>query len=310
MAKVKSMDSMETSSRMNTAGLFDSVPTFGDNNTVTPNSEKVQMIPVDALVEDEHNEQIYNMYGIEALAISIKKYGLQEPLRVYQMPEKGKYLIQSGHRRRRAALIGNLKEVPAIVIPWEPDEKVRMRNLIICNLNNRVKSPMTIAREYKEFGDTLDDQAHLIENIANAMGKSTAQIRRYLVLLDLIPALQEKVEKEDVYAMSAITEARNMTVEQQEEFNAQLDDFVEEKGEDKVTRDVIVSIAKSIKNEKEIAGSNNAPKIFNISSLISGTKKYASIIDDTNNLSDEDRKQAKDILNELKEKIEECISNL
>ena len=212
---------------------------------------QIQEIDISLLDDDPNNEKIYNMDGMEALARSIKEEGVRDALRVYRMPNSNHYLIQSGHRRKKAAIIANLRTVPVIILDWEPDENIRQRNLITCNLYNRHKTPMTFARELQGYADTYKELSsqEKLDQLSKLLGKSNATLRRYFVLLDLIPELQQKVEKG--LSLSAISEARSMTVTQQNQFNELIDSYEKAHGESSLTKEVILTLAKQIKNSKK-----------------------------------------------------------
>lgn len=288
----------------NSEGLFGNIT----SDTPTPSDQEIQFLDPLLLDEDPMNEEIYNMFGIEALAKSIKKNGMLEPIRAYKYPDKDRYLIQAGHRRRKAAIVAAVKKVPVIILEWEPNPNIRQQKLIENNLDNRIKSPMTIAKEYNAYKETLDDSSNLLDEMANRMGRSKATIRRYLSLLDLIPELQEKVENEDVYSMSAISEAKTMTPVQQTEFNQLIDNYVEQNGESKITREIIITFARDIKGETRIGRPSNS---FTVKSFSGTTKRYISLCNKIQELSTpEEKQEAKKLLLNLLDKIQECIDNI
>lgn len=223
-----------------------------DMNSPATGFPNVEQIDISLLREDENNDKIYSLKNIPELAENIKKRGITNPLRVYKMPDSDNYLIQAGHRRRRAALMAGLTHVPAFVFDWVEDEKLRKRYLIEENLLNRDKSPMETARELKEYADTLPDMTEYNKYtiLSEKTGISTGTIRRYLSLTDMIPELQEKAENES-YSVAALSEAKVMTVEQQYAFNALLDDFVSKYGLSGLKQNDILNFAKQIKNKRK-----------------------------------------------------------
>ena len=82
-----------------------------------PELDLVQVWPLASIRGAPENDEIYNPIAfddpdIQALARSIKKHGIQEPLLV----SSDSYLI-SGHRHRIAATLLDLKDVPVRVHP-------------------------------------------------------------------------------------------------------------------------------------------------------------------------------------------------
>ena len=191
------------------------------------------------------------------------------------MPDADTYLIQSGHRRKRAAAMAKLKTVPVVVLEWVDDSDVRKRNLVDSNLFNRHKDPMTIARELDAYRSTFpgEKEKDIVEMMANHYGYSISTIRRHLYLLKLIPELQEKVQQPDLYSMAGILEGRSMTAEQQLEFNQMIDDFVKEKGINALTKEVIIRMARNMKRPEKTSTYTMQEMIGN---FISKCKKYES----------------------------------
>lgn len=264
------------------------------NNTIT-DATVVQEINISSITEDEVNDAIYDYHGIEALSKSIQEHGITNPLRVYKMPNSDKYLLQGGHRRKKAALMANLTKVPAIVLEWEPDPKLRKRYLIDDNLNNREKGTMETARELYEYANTYDTEHtsewDIINMLSEKTGRSTGTIRRYLSLLNLIPELQAKADNGN-YSMAALSEAKVMTIEQQQEFNALLDEFVMANGEDAITKEIILSFAKSIKSPTQKMASKKSSKLVSSKNFKNLTKKYSDSLSNIELLEGEELQEA------------------
>src|SRR4029077_19245114 len=97
--------------------------------------------------------------GIEELARSIKEHGIQEPLLV----SSDGYLI-SGHRRRTAAILLDLKDVPVRVHPvsYAKDHEQFLRLLVECNAQ-RIKAPSVLVHEEQ----LKIDPAEALQEIVN-----------------------------------------------------------------------------------------------------------------------------------------------
>lgn len=270
-------------------------------------------INIDLLDEDPMNEQIYNMTGIESLADSIKENGLQQAIRAYKIPSSNRYLIQSGHRRYRACKMINKTMVPVVLVDWEPDENKRLKLLIESNLDNREYTILTKAREIEAYVSTLNNlqKKDALEVVSVKLGISVSTIRRNLTLLKMIPELQKKAEDPDGrYSVAALTEARNMSEEEQFEFNKQIDDYEAEFGSDKLTKEVLTNIAKNIKNPEsnsnDKVGIDKKIKVnsFNMKKLNSFTEHFNSSIE---NITANELNEIKKILLEMMEQIQEKL---
>lgn len=264
----------------------------------------VQKIDISLLREDENNDKIYSLNNIPELAENIKKRGITNPLRVYKMPDSDNYLIQAGHRRRRAALLAGLTHVPAFVFDWVEDEKLRKRYLIEENLLNRDKSAMETARELKEYADTLPD---MTENnkytiLSEKTGISIGTIRRYLSLTDLIPELQKKAENE-CYSVAALSEAKVMTIDQQYEFNALLNDFVATHGISALKQNIIINFAKQVKHKTK---TRNQQRVSS-DQLVRLNNKYYDYLNRLTVLDDMERQDALSSIRVFRDKLDEIL---
>ena len=118
-------------------------------NVPIQGTERIEYIPLDALVGDERN--FYALSDIDALAANIELIGLQQPIRVRE--KEGKYRIVSGHRRHAA--IRKLVEegsktferVPCIIETVECSEAMQELRLIYANSDTRKMSPADLSRQ-------------------------------------------------------------------------------------------------------------------------------------------------------------------
>lgn len=215
----------------------------------------IKEIPIELLEDDPNNEEIYGVCDTDSLTESIKEYGIREPIRAYKIPKSSKYLIQSGHRRKYNAIADGLKTVPVIELDWIEDENERKRLLIDANIHNRLRSPLVIAKEVKIYMDTFQGsevrKTELFNQIAEHFQMSTMTLRRYLYVLELIQPLQEKADSR-LCAMSGIVEAHNMTIKEQEQFNQAIDDYIKNTNAQEVPKNVLMMLAKQIKQSKQI----------------------------------------------------------
>ncbi len=135
----------------------------------------------------EQPRKQFDQESLEELAESIRQYGVIQPLLLVQ---KGSYYsIVAGERRWRAAKMAGLKEVPAIVKEFTPEEIAEIS--LVENLQREDLNPMEEARAYqrllKEFHMTQ-------EEIAGKVSKSRSVIANSLRLLKLEESVQQLVE--------------------------------------------------------------------------------------------------------------------
>ena len=88
------------------------------------NIEKAIPIPIEKLYDfPNHPFKVVDDKEMEKMAETVKQGGIIIPLIVRQRAD-GNYEIISGHRRKRASQLANLKEVPCIVRNMSDDEAI------------------------------------------------------------------------------------------------------------------------------------------------------------------------------------------
>ena len=165
---------------------------------------KVELIPVDKILEDPDNRMIYGDYESDGLSESITKNGFHGVVLLY--PVSDGYCLQSGHRTLEAAKKAGLLQIPALIGEKPESEVERRKNLLIPNLHHRDNTPMRMARMIQYHFDTLrmeqEEQGekgwNLTEMVAKDMEISTAMVTKYRALLKLIPELQNLADNRSV----------------------------------------------------------------------------------------------------------------
>ena len=126
----------------------------------------------------------FNEDALVELAESIKKYGVIEPIIVYEK-DRG-YEIIAGERRWRAARLAGIKEVPVIVRKYTKQERVEIA--LIENLQREDLNPIEEALAYQR----LIDEFHLKQDeVAERVSKSRTAITNSLRLLKLSDKVKE-----------------------------------------------------------------------------------------------------------------------
>lgn len=187
---------------------------------------KIQSLPIDKVRPRQGQPRTdFDEKSLEDLALSIKEYGLLNPITVTK--EGDYYEILAGERRYRASLRNGLQSIDAIVKDYE-EKDIEVLSLIE-NVQREDLSAIEEAAAYKKlidsFGLTQDE-------IAQKMGKSRSYIANTIRLL--------KLNEEEKSALSQGTispsQARSLLSLSDEEKRAQaLDDYINKKA---VVRDV------------------------------------------------------------------------
>ena len=146
--------------------------------------------------------------AMQEMTESVKQYGVLVPALVRPKPEGG-YEMVAGHRRKKAADLAGLTEIPCIVRQLTDDEATII--MVDSNLQREQILPSEKAFAYKMKLDAMKRQgqrtdltcepaAHKLKGmksrdvLAEQVGESKDQIRRYIRLTHLIPKILELVD--------------------------------------------------------------------------------------------------------------------
>lgn len=137
----------------------------------------------------EQPREYFDHEALEALADSIRQYGLIQPITVRKL-DSGYYQIIAGERRWRASRLAGLTEVPVRVI--EADDRRTAELALVENLQREDLNAIEEAKGYKllieEYGLTQEDAAR-------SVGRSRPAVTNAMRLLMLTPPVMEMVEK-------------------------------------------------------------------------------------------------------------------
>ena len=147
--------------------------------------------------------------AMQEMTESVKQYGVLVPALVRPKPEGG-YEMVAGHRRKTAADLAGLAEIPCIVRQLTDDEATII--MVDSNLQREQILPSEKAFAYKMKLDAMKRQQgertdltcatvlHKLDSkrsrqiLAEQSGESHEQIRKYIRLTHLIPEILELVD--------------------------------------------------------------------------------------------------------------------
>lgn len=205
---------------------------------------------------------------------SVRKYGVLVPALV-RPREDGGYEMVAGHRRKFAAALAELTEIPCIVRNLSDDEATII--MVDSNLQRETILPSEKAFAYKMKLDAmkrqgqrsdltsrpLDTKSRSDEQLAKDSPDSARQIQRYIRLTELIPSVLQMVDDGKIAFRPAV-ELSYLSKEQQESLYstmecedctpslAQAIKMKEFSKDGKLTDEVILSIMQEEKpNQKE-----------------------------------------------------------
>lgn len=145
---------------------------------------------------------------MQQMAESVKEHGVLVPALVREKPDSG-YEMIAGHRRKRAAELAELPEIPCIVRNLTDDEAIIV--MVDSNLQREKILPSEKAFAYKMRLEAMNRQAgrpkkenltpvvskknpRTNEQLAEKVGESREQIRRYIRLTYLLPEILDMVD--------------------------------------------------------------------------------------------------------------------
>ena len=142
--------------------------------------------------------------AMQEMTESVKQYGVLVPTLVRPKPEGG-YEMVAGHRRKKAADLAGLTEIPCIVRQLTDDEATII--MVDSNLQREQILPSEKAFAYKMKLDAMKRQGQRTDLTSGPVGQkfsrdeladtspdSSRQIQRYIRLTHLIPEILELVD--------------------------------------------------------------------------------------------------------------------
>lgn len=182
--------------------------------------ERLMEIPISEIRDfPDHPYMVKDDEAMLELVESIRTRGLIQPVLVRPV-ENGQYEMVSGHRRKRAFELANIEKIPARVMELTRDEAIL--SMVDSNLQRDEILPSEKAKAYKMRLEAMKRQAGrpkkenaspLATNFSQGrsdvelgemVGESKDQIRRYIRLNELIPALLNLVDEKLIAMRPAV----------------------------------------------------------------------------------------------------------
>jgi ParB/RepB/Spo0J family partition protein len=170
---------------------------FGNPETT---HRQVVALPVTQVQHDpEQPRKSFRSDALDALAESIKKEGLLQPIAVRPDPaHPGHFIIIGGERRWRAHQIAGFSCIDAEI--HVVDEKAVRRLALLENLNREDLNVMEEVAGVKQ----LLDLGYPVEEVGRSIGKKPATLETEQRLLGLDPAVRDLVRQGQISRMIAL----------------------------------------------------------------------------------------------------------
>lgn len=172
--------------------------------------EKIMELPIDEIHEfKNHPFKVRQDEEMVKLTESITENGILLPTLVRPSPDGKGYEMVSGHRRMKAAEMNGLDKVPAIVRDLTDeqatiimvDSNIQRETILPTERGFAYKMKLeAMKRQGKRVDLTCVQLGHKLEGIksveilANEVGESKNQVRRYIRLTELIEPLRDMVD--------------------------------------------------------------------------------------------------------------------
>lgn len=192
--------------------------------------EKLMDIPISKIQDfPEHPYKVKDDENMVELVESVKTRGLIQPVLVRPL-DNGMYEMVSGHRRKRAFEIAGIEKIPARVQNLTKDEAIL--SMVDSNLQRDEILPSEKAFAFKMRleamkrigGRPSKENGAPVEHpflgqksrdvLAEEVGESREQIRRFIRLTNLIPEMLDLVDDKKI-AMRPAVEISYLTPEEQ-----------------------------------------------------------------------------------------------
>ena len=177
---------------------------------------KIQDIPISEIDEfPDHPFKVLMDEDMEQLVESVKRNGVMTPATV-RLKENGRYELISGHRRKKACELAGLETLKCEVKDLTRDEAIII--MVESNLQRSVILPSEKAFAYKMRLEAMDRQgkrndltstplvskSRSNEELADKVGESREQIRRFIRLTELVPEILQMVDEKQIAFRPAV----------------------------------------------------------------------------------------------------------
>ncbi len=172
------------------AGLGRGLGSLGlDQKREISSIEGITLLAVTSITANPRQaRQIFDEEALQALADSIRRYGVVQPIVVRPLADKTYELI-AGERRWRASQRAGLKEIPALIRTCE-DTKATEISLI----ENIQRENLNVIEEAAAYKLLIDMNNWKQDELAAKVGKSRSHVANIMRLLSLAPPVRKLIE--------------------------------------------------------------------------------------------------------------------
>ena len=147
---------------------------------------------MDKIVPNKYQpRRIFNDIALEGLAVSIKKFGVLQPILIKKV-DKGYELI-AGERRLKASKKAGLTQIPAII-----KKSTEEKQLEIALIENIQREDLNPIEEYKAYKLLMYKFELTQEELSKRLGKKRSTIANFLRLENLAEEVQKSLQQNKI----------------------------------------------------------------------------------------------------------------
>jgi ParB family chromosome partitioning protein len=148
---------------------------------------------LDRIMHDpDQPRKTFTEESLQQLAQSLKTAGQLQPIRVRWNADHAKWVIISGERRYRAAIIAGLKTIACLFVDRPLTESEIRQESLIENLLREDLRPIEAAQGYRQL---MEMNGWTIQQVAEALNITKGTVSKSLSLLKLPPDIQAQVDE-------------------------------------------------------------------------------------------------------------------
>ena len=158
-------------------------------STFSAMDKSLQHLPIELVRQSPYQpRQAMNPEALEALASSIRKQGVVQPIVVRKV--NGEFQLIAGERRWRAAQQAGLQEIPAVIKKVNDQEAAAIA--LIENLQREDLNPL---EEAQAFANLIEKFGLTHHEIGDVIGRSRAAVSNSLRLLALVDSVKQMLNQ-------------------------------------------------------------------------------------------------------------------
>lgn len=152
-------------------------------------TDALYQIPLSRLIADpDQPRQLFDDESIDEMVVSIKKYGVLQPV-IFRKGDDDRLILISGERRFRACQIAEVEDIPAIYHDGGNNAEIAL-------VENLLREDLTPMEESEALLKLKESKSYNNEDLSNVIGKAVSTISEILSL-NKLPEEVKNICKQD-----------------------------------------------------------------------------------------------------------------